>query len=276
MADKKTEEHLDEQPAEAPPEAPGAEAAEPEAEAQPADAEGAAGEGEIPDELQMPTETPSGEAPGDEGPGGGAPTYEELQAQVAELKDQLLRALAETENTRRRAQRDKSDASKYAIAGFAREILSVADNFQRALDAVPDEARGNDEAVDNLYLGVEMTGKELAAALEKVGITEINALGQPFDHNFHQAMFEIEDPDKPAGTVVQEMQKGYMIQDRLLRPAMVGVSKGGDKAPPPEEPKGEPEGEAAAKDSAADKANDASAAYEKPGEPAGSKLDTEL
>ena len=188
-----------------------------------------------PDDIQddAPAEAePAGEeaAPGSDAPGSDAPpTYEELLSDVASLKDQLLRALAETENVRRRAERDKSDLSKYAVANFAREVLGVADNLRRAVEAVDRDTVEGNEDLKNLHVGIEMTQKALEASYERFGIKPIGAMGEKFDHNFHQAMFEVEDPDRPEGVVVQEIQTGYMIHDRLLRPAMVGVSKGGPK-----------------------------------------------
>ena len=157
------------------------------------------------------------------------PTYEELESDIAALKDQLLRAMAESENVRRRTEREKADASKYAVTNFARAILSVADNLNRALESVSQEARDANEDLNNLFVGVEMTENELETVYEQFGIKTIDAIGKKFDHNFHQAMFEVEDPDQPAGLVIQQVQKGYMLQDRLLRAAMVGVSKGGPK-----------------------------------------------
>jgi molecular chaperone GrpE len=150
-----------------------------------------------------------------------------LAAEVAELKDQLLRALAEVENVRRRGQKERDDASKYAIAGFAREIVGVVDNLRRAIDAVPAEALRTDENLKSLMTGVELTERSLLGVLERFGIKRIDPLGEKFDHNFHQAMMQVDDPTRPAGTVVQVMQSGYTLHDRLLRPAMVGVSKGG-------------------------------------------------
>jgi molecular chaperone GrpE len=185
------------------------------------------------------------------------PTYEELQSEVATIKDQLLRSLAEGENIRRRTEREKADMSKYATTNFAREIISVADNLTRALGSVSDDARTGNEELNNLCQGIEMTDKELANTFEKFNIQLINSIGQKFDHNIHQAMFEVDDPEQPAGMVVQEIQKGYVLHDRLLRPAMVGVSKGGpkleitEKTPPIAEP---------AKEKVA---NESSSAYEK-------------
>ena len=189
------------------------------------------------------------------------PTYEELQEQVASLQDQLLRALAEADNTRRRTAREKTDMSKYAVSNFARSVLSVADNLRRALDSVSQDDRDADEALNTLCIGVEMTEKELDTSYEQFGIKTIDAEGKRFDHNLHQAMFEIKDPDQPAGMVLKVMQKGYVIHDRLLRPAMVGVSKGG--------PKLEKETPDEAQDKAQDKARDKSG--DKPGDKAKDK-----
>lgn len=151
-----------------------------------------------------------------------------LEAEVASLKDQLLRAMAETENTRRRAQRDREDASKFAVSSFAKELVSVADNLRRALEAVPAEGREKDEMLKGLAVGVEATERQLFAAFDRAGIKKLDPAGEPFDPNFHQVMFEIENTGKAAGTVVQVLQPGYTIHGRLLREAMVGVAKGGD------------------------------------------------
>lgn len=150
-----------------------------------------------------------------------------LEAEVASLKDQLLRAVAETENTRRRAQRDREDASKYAVSSFAKELVTVADNLRRALDAVPAEGREQDEMLKSLAVGVEATERQLFAAFDRAGIKRIDPAGDMFDPNFHQVMFEIENTGKAAGTVVQVLQPGYTIHGRLLREAMVGVAKAG-------------------------------------------------
>lgn len=152
------------------------------------------------------------------------------EAEVASLKDQLLRALAETENVRRRAARDREDATKYAVTGFARDLLAVADNLRRALEAVAPEALANDEALKALVTGVELTERQLFTVFDKQGIKRIDALGQKFDSNLHQAMFEVPDSGQPSGTVVQQLQAGYLLNDRLLRPAMVGVAKGEPQA----------------------------------------------
>lgn len=149
-----------------------------------------------------------------------------LAAENAKLKDQLLRALAELENVRKRAEREKEQTRKFGIADFARDLLSVSDNLRRALDAAPQDRAQIDEALGNLITGVEMTEKELLSAFEKHGIRKLQPLGEVFDYNFHQAMFEVESNDHGAGIVMQVLQVGYAIGDRLLRPAMVGVSKG--------------------------------------------------
>jgi molecular chaperone GrpE len=151
-----------------------------------------------------------------------------LEAELADQKDRLLRALAETENVRRRAQREREDASKYAVAGFAKDLLSAADNLRRALESVP-EADIRDERTRGLLEGVAATERELLGAFERHGIRRIDPKGERFDHNFHQAIFEAERPDAPGGTVVEVLQPGYVIHERLLRPAMVGVAKGGSK-----------------------------------------------
>jgi len=152
----------------------------------------------------------------------------ELEAELAEQKDRLLRALAETENVRRRAQREREDASKYAVAGFAKDLLSAADNLRRALDSLP-EAEVKDERTRSLLEGLAATERELLGVFERHGIRRIDPQGEPFDHNFHQAIFEAEREDQPGGTVVEVLQPGYVLHDRLLRPAMVGVAKGGPK-----------------------------------------------
>jgi len=152
------------------------------------------------------------------------------RAEAAQMKDQALRAMAEAENTRKRAQRDREDAQKYGITNFAREMLTVADNLRRALEAIPADTLQHDEALKTLYDGVAATERQLEAALGKQQIQRIWPEGERFDSNFHQAMFEVPDSGKPAGTVVQVLQAGYKIHDRLLRPALVGVAKGGPAA----------------------------------------------
>ncbi len=146
------------------------------------------------------------------------------------LKDQLLRALAETENVRRRARKDVEDARTYAISNFAQDLLGVADNLGRALESIPADVRERDEAVKAIADGVEMTARELETVLARHGITKIDPLGETFDYNLHQALFESPETDQPDGTVTQVVQVGYRIGERLLRAAMVGVAKGGAAA----------------------------------------------
>ena len=156
-----------------------------------------------------------------------------LDRELADMKDRLLRALADMENMRKRTEREVADARVYGISAFARDILGVADNMHRAMAALDNELRSKaDEGLKALLDGVELTERELINALEKNGVKRIDPLGQKFDPNRHQAMFEIEDASVPPGTVVQVMQAGYLIADRVLRPALVAVAKGGVKAPP--------------------------------------------
>lgn len=150
----------------------------------------------------------------------------ELEAELAATNDRMLRLMAETENIRRRTEREREDTLRYAASGLAKDLLNVADNLHRALAAVPDELREGDEIVKNFIVGVEMTEKELLAGFEKHAIQQIMPLGEKFDYEKHQAMFELENTGKPPGTVVELMQPGYIMHDRLLRPAMVGVAKG--------------------------------------------------
>lgn len=151
------------------------------------------------------------------------------QEEVARLKDEYLRALAETENLRRRAARERQETSQYAITGFARDLLSVADNLNRALGAVAGDARRADSALDALMSGVEMTEKELLTIFERHGVKPIPAVGALFDPHVHEALFEMPDPSVPQGTVLQVMQPGYSIHGRTLRPARVGLARGGPK-----------------------------------------------
>ena len=197
---------------------------------------------------QMPENQAANQAPraaNDAGPvddgqdigGAGLTLEQQLEAakqEVAQLKDQMLRALAETENVRRRAQREREDASKYAIANFARDVLQVSDNLHRALDAIPAAALAADEALKNLHEGVSATERQLEAALERQQVKRLWPMGEKFDANLHQAMFEVPTFDHQPGTVVQVMQAGYLIHDRLLRPALVGIAKQpAGEAPPP-------------------------------------------
>lgn len=155
-----------------------------------------------------------------------------IRAENGELRDRFLRLAAEMDNLRRRTEREVKDAKAYSVSGFARDMLAVSDNLRRALDAIPAEARANaDQGLAALIEGVEMTERAMLSALERHGVRKIDAEGQKFDPNFHQAMFEIPNPDVPNNTVVQVVQAGFVIGDRVLRPAMVGVAKGGRKEP---------------------------------------------
>ena len=146
-----------------------------------------------------------------------------LEAELAEAKSAVMYAHAEAQNVRRRAEKEASDSRAYAITGFARDVLSVADNLERGLSAIPEELRG-DERLKGLIVGLEATKRELDAVFQRNGITRIAAMGLPLDPNQHQAMLELPSEQAP-GTIVQEMQAGYMLRDRLLRPALVGVAK---------------------------------------------------
>lgn len=159
----------------------------------------------------------------------------ELEAEVAKLKNEILYAKAETDNVRRRLEQQAEDRAKYSISAIAKDVLSVADNLRRALDSVPPAAREGNDMANTLTVGVEMTERELLATFERYGIRAVPAHGTRFDPNLHQAMMEVEDTTQPEGTVVMVMQQGYQIHDRLLRPALVGVSKGGPKTPPGEQ-----------------------------------------
>jgi molecular chaperone GrpE len=150
----------------------------------------------------------------------------EMEAQLVEAKQATLYAQAEVQNVRRRAEKDAIDARAYAATAFARDVLSVNDNLERALASIPEELRGDDK-FKGLVTGLEATGRELNSVFQRHGLTRIEAMGQPLDPNRHQAMLEMPS-DQPSGTIVQEMQSGWMIKDRLLRPALVGVAKKGD------------------------------------------------
>jgi molecular chaperone GrpE len=156
-----------------------------------------------------------------------------LAKEAADYKDRLLRTLAEMENLRRRTEREIADTRQYAVANFARDLIAVADNMQRALDTLGADFRDQADPVVKSHIeGVELTERELMKVMEKHGIKRFDPQGQKFDPNLHQAMLEVPDPSVPAGTVVQVMQPGYTIADRVLRPALVGVSRGGPKASP--------------------------------------------
>lgn len=154
-----------------------------------------------------------------------------LEAERADLKDKLLRTLADMENLRRRTEREMADARAYAVTAFARDILTVADNIHRALGSVPEEAKAEmNEALKALIEGIELTERDLQKTLVRHGVKKLSPQGEKFDPNLHQAMYEIPNPELPNGSVVQVMQDGYVIGERVLRPAMVGVSRGGPKA----------------------------------------------
>ncbi len=172
---------------------------------------------ETPEDFSAPAEEPNALA--------------QLEAEKLDLKEKLLRALADTENLRRRTEREIADARTYAISNFARDMLNVADNFQRAIDSVPAEARAAGEpALKALIEGIELTEREMLKTLERYGVKRLDPAGEKFDPHLHQAMFEVPNPDVPSGTVVQVVQSGYVIGERVLRPALVGVAKGGPKA----------------------------------------------
>ena len=178
-----------------------------------------------PDDSAQPEGAPDNENQAD------FEAFMRLAKENEDLKDKALRLAAEMENLRRRTARDVHDARNYAIANFARDMLTVSDNLRRALDAVPAEAKEKGEAgFAALLEGVEMTERSMISALERHGVKKIAPEGEKFDPNFHQAMFEVPNPDVPANTVVQVVQTGYVIGERVLRPAMVGVAKGGPKA----------------------------------------------
>ena len=151
----------------------------------------------------------------------------QLKDEVAKLKDQLLRALAETENVRRRLEQQAEERGRYAVSGFAKDMLAVADNLRRAIDNIPADKLAADDLAKKLAEGVELTERGLITALERFGIKRVAAVGQRFDPHFHQAMMEVETDQAPPGTVVHEMQAGYTIHDRLLRPALVSIAKSG-------------------------------------------------
>ncbi len=225
-------------------------------EAAEAEAASAAGQAEAVDsEPDAPGET----APGESAPGENVAAEVDraawLEVEAASLKDQLLRALAETENLRRRSQREREDVVKYAAAPLIKDLVGVVDNLRRAMDSVSSEALEADEHLKTLMTGLEMTEKELNAVFEKHHIVKIEPLGERLDPHYHEAMYEIPDPEAASGTVLHVLQPGYRLHGRLLRPAQVGVAAGGPaparqaeapaeaSAGPPAEPPGEPDGD---------------------------------
>lgn len=203
-------------------------------------------------ESETPAEDAAAEAP-EAGPAESSPTdadrnrwgggkhaarVVELEGEVTQLRDQLLRAMAETENVRKRAERQVEDANRYAVTGFARDILSIGDNLERALFAVPEERRGEHELLQTVIEGMVAVQNDFLGALAAHKIERLDPTGEPFDPNLHEAMYEVPDSDLPNGSVAQVMQAGYRLHDRLLRPARVGVAK---SAVPPAAPEAAPE-----------------------------------
>jgi len=188
-----------------------------------------------PPQENNPAETPNTETGEEQAQAEATPEQliEALMGENADIKDKLLRTMAEMENLRRRTEREKTDASKYAITSLAKDLLGIGDNLKRALDSVPADMRDAqaDEA-KNLIEGVELTEREFQNILSRHQINKIDAKEQKFNPNFHQAMFEVPNADIPSGTVLEVVQDGYIIGERVLRPAMVGVSKGGPKSAP--------------------------------------------
>jgi molecular chaperone GrpE len=185
---------------------------------------------DMPEDASAPAETPDPVA--------------QLEAEKTDLKEKLLRTLADMENLRRRTEREIADARAYAVTNFARDMLTVADNTRRALESVPDDARG-EGPLQSFIEGIELTERDLLKTLERHGIKRLDPQGQKFDPNLHQAMFEVPNPDVPNGTVVQVVQTGYAIGDRVLRPALVGVAKGGPKAAAAQDSTSRPDGASA-------------------------------
>lgn len=179
------------------------------------------GESDATPEVEAPLDAPAEETQADA-----------VNAEIAALRDKALRAVAEAENVRRRADKEKAETIKYGASALAREMLPVIDNLRRAVDSVPEEARMENETLKNLMVGVEMTEKMLLDGFAKHGIVKLDPIDQKFSHAEHQAMSEAPGTGKPAGTVVQVLQSGYKLHDRLLRPAMVIVAKGAPTPPP--------------------------------------------
>jgi molecular chaperone GrpE len=179
-------------------------------------------------DLETPTSETKEQAPDQEQETEEVETSEDIIAKLNEeitnLKDQRLRAIAELENFRKRAEKDQSDALKYGVSNFAKEIINISDNIERAQSSIPEEAKNN-ETIKPVIEGIDLIAQSVVTTFEKIGIKKIESLNEKFDHNLHQAMMEIEKDDLEAGTIVQELIPGYTLHDRLLRPAMVGVSK---------------------------------------------------
>ena len=182
--------------------------------------------------AQSDTATQSDENDGSEDP------LSALTAERDQLKDQLLRALADTENMRRRSEREAANARKYGHTPFARDLVGAIDNLARVIDSAPDDLGQSDQTIKSLITGIQLSWTELQSVIEKHGIKRVEPLNEKFDYNLHQAMFEVPTNDQPSGIVLEVVQHGYVLHDRLLRPAMVGVSKAGDAAAPDD---GEPQ-----------------------------------
>ena len=200
------------------------------------------------DEKEEPAATPSQAPPAPpQAAAEGAKSLQEivaaLQAEVGDLKDKWMRAHAEVDNIRKRAEREREEAAKYSIAKLARDIVAVGDNFQRAIDAVPAGAAEKDPALKSFLDGVTMTERELLNALDRHGIRRVQPLNEQFNPHLHQAVAQVPRTDVPSGTIVEVYQAGYMIEDRVLRPAMVGVAQGGPKPSAPPEPSAPPANE---------------------------------
>jgi molecular chaperone GrpE len=199
-------------------------------------------EREAHEDQAAPAESPKAETPNHTADPGAQPgvDLEALLNENAEMRDRLLRTMADMENLRRRTEREKADTARYAISNFARDVLTVGDNLKRTIEHVPAEAAAQDPALKSFLDGVEITERELLNVLERHGVTRIDPLGQRFDPNCHQAMYEVQNAEVPEGTVVDVMQAGYTIGDRCLRPALVAVAKGGAK--PSKQQQGEGDG----------------------------------
>ncbi|MDF3023233.1 MAG: nucleotide exchange factor GrpE [Alphaproteobacteria bacterium] len=178
----------------------------------------------LPEDIEPSLE----EAAEDGGLGAAQARIAELEKKVAEIKDQALRALADADNTRKRSERDRQDTAKFAVSSFARDLLSVADNLRRALAAISPEAREMNADLKTIFTGVEMTERELLSIFERNNIKKVEPMGQKFDPNLHEVLFEADVPNAAPGVVIQVIEPGYTLHERLLRPARVGVAKGGE------------------------------------------------
>ena len=179
---------------------------------------------DLPDDTAPAAEQPAGDSAAEP-----TPREAELQLELAGVTEKLLRAMAETENVRRRLEQAAEDRGKYAVSGFAKDMLPVADNLRRALDSIPADAKESDPLAVKLIEGVELTERSLLSALERHGVKKVDSLGQLLNPHLHQAMMEVDDPSHASGTIIVEMQAGYTLNGRLIREAMVGVAKGGPK-----------------------------------------------